>query len=85
MYEANQSKNLIFNHFILIIIFIVGLGIAKDFGISWDEIHHRESGQRIVVYLIKFFGLDNIRPIPPDCMNTIIIKKDMVRYLIQYL
>ena len=58
-------KNLIFNHFILIIIFIVGLGIAKDFGISWDEIHHRESGQRIVVYLIKFFGLDNIRPIPP--------------------
>ena len=50
----------------MIIIFVLGLFIAKDFGISWDESHHRDSGQRIAAYLIKFFGLENIRPIPPE-------------------
>ena len=49
----------------LVLIFIFGLSIAKDFGISWDESHHRDSGQRIVVYLISFFGLEGIKPIPP--------------------
>ena len=64
--KQTNLKKLIYNHFILIIIFVLGLFIAKDFGISWDESHHRDSGQRIAAYLIKFFGLENIRPIPPE-------------------
>ena len=48
----------------LILIFIYGLSIAKDFGISWDEAHHRDSGKRIAAYLINFFGLEINKPIP---------------------
>ena len=55
--KQTNLKKLIYNHFILIIIFVLGLFIAKDFGISWDESHHRDSGQRIAAYLIKFFWL----------------------------
>ena len=57
------------------IAFVLGLNIAKDFGISWDEGHHRDSGQRIVVYLLNFFGLENIKPIPPRLQNFDYLKR----------
>ena len=49
-------KTLSYSHLVLVVIFIIGLYIAKDFGISWDEGHHRDSGQRVLVYIVKFFG-----------------------------
>ena len=58
-------KTLSYSHLVLVVIFIIGLYIAKDFGISWDEGHHRDSGQRVLVYIVKFFGLEGIKPIPP--------------------
>ena len=59
----------------LVLIFIFGLSKAKDFGISWDEGHHRDSGQRIVVYLINFFGLKNVKPIPSGLHEFDYLKK----------
>ena len=59
----------------LVLIFIFGLSKAKDFGISWDEGHHRDSGQRIVVYLINFFGLENVKPIPSGLQDFDYMKK----------
>ena len=51
------------------LLFLIGIHISKDFGISWDESHHRDSGQRVLVYLVKFFGLDWIKPIPEGLEN----------------
>ena len=70
-----MKKKISFNHLILTILFVLGLNIAKDFGISWDEGHHRDSGQRIVVYLLNFFGLENIKPIPPRLQNFDYLKR----------
>ena len=49
--------------------FLIGIHISKDFGISWDESHHRDSGQRVLVYLVKFLGLDWVKPIPEGLEN----------------
>lgn len=64
--EKINVNTLSCNYFVLAVIFIFGVCIAKDFGISWDESHHRISGQKVVVYLANFFGLENIKPIPPE-------------------
>ena len=55
--------------------FFIGIYISKDFGISWDESHHRDSGQRVLVYLVKFFGLDWIKPIPVGLENFNYLEK----------
>ena len=70
-----MKKKISFNRLILTILFVIGLNIAKDFGISWDEGHHRDSEQRIVVYLLNFFGLENIKPIPPGLQNFDYLKR----------
>ena len=53
-----------FSIFFFLSLLIIGIYISKDFGISWDESHHRDSGQRVLVYLVKFFGFDWVKPIP---------------------
>ena len=58
-----------FRIFFFLSLLIIGIYISKDFGISWDESHHRDSGQRVLVYLIKFFGFDWVKPIPKGLEN----------------
>ena len=57
------------------ILFIIGIYISKDFGISWDESHHRHSGQKVLAYLVKFFGMDWIKPIPKGFSDFNYIEK----------
>lgn len=45
-------------------IFITGLYMSKDYGISRDDNWHRSSGQRVLVHIVKFFELTGDRPIP---------------------
>ncbi len=61
--------------FFFVSLFITGIYISKDFGISWDESHHRDSGQRVLVYLVKFFGLGWIKPIPEGLENFNYLEK----------
>ena len=58
-----------FNFFFFLSLLVIGIYLSKDFGISWDESHHRDAGQRILVYLVKFFGLEWIKPIPSGLEN----------------
>ena len=61
--------------FFFVSLFITGIYISKDFGISWDESHHRDSGQRVLVYLVKFFGLGWVKPIPEGLENFNYLEK----------
>ena len=62
--KIRKSSIEFFDISFFLIFFIIGIYISKDFGISWDESHHRDSGQRVLAYLVKFFGMDWIKPIP---------------------
>ncbi len=61
--------------YFFISLFISGIYVSKDYGISWDESHHRDSGQRVLVYLVKFFGLGWVKPIPEGLENFNYLEK----------
>tara|TARA_B100000900_G_scaffold122282_1_gene103208 strand:+ start:1038 stop:2636 length:1599 start_codon:yes stop_codon:yes gene_type:complete len=70
-----NSRIEFFDILFFFILFIIGIYISKDFGISWDESHHRHSGQKILAYLVKFFGMDWIKPIPKGLSDFNYIEK----------
>ena len=61
--------------FTFLSLFIIGIYISKDFGISWDESHHRDSGQKSFSLYCKFFGIDWVKPIPEGLENFNYLEK----------
>jgi hypothetical protein len=45
-------------------LFLLGIYFSKDFGVSWDEPYHRNSGKLTAAYLVKMIGLSEILNVP---------------------
>ena len=54
------------------ILFIIGIYISKDFGISWDESHHRHSGQKVLAYLVGQIMKETSGKANPKKVNELI-------------
>ena len=59
--------------FIFLIFFVIGLNVYKDYGISFDETHHREAG-RLYYYFLKgfFVNLDLSEKVFVSDIKTVI-------------
>ena len=57
----NINKKIIF---LFAIIYFSGFWSATEYGISWDENTHRIFGQKTLVYISKYFGIDHLFDIP---------------------
>ena len=54
------------SYILLLIIFLIGINIYKDFGISVDEVGYRHQGITIAYTLAKYLNLDLIESLPVD-------------------
>ena len=55
--------------FTFILIFIFGLHLSEDFGVSWDEHYHRKQGKQTISYVAKFLSLDKFFPSTKNYKN----------------
>ena len=60
-FPVHLNKKIVLDYlvpfFIFLIFFIIGLNVYKDYGISFDETHHRENG-RLYYYFLKGFFIN---------------------------